>query len=96
MKAHFLTTVKLLFMSTATNIYKTSDKVQKELQKLWLLSRFRGVRQDIFNLNRTILTLYLSYFNRKSPIKLEVPSYIIKNKRLANSFKEMVCFHAKR
>ena len=72
------------------------EAVQKELHKLWLLSRFRGVRQDIFNLNRTILTLYLSYFNRKSPIKLEVPSYIIKNKRLANSFKEMVCFHAKR
>lgn len=72
------------------------EAVQKELQKLWRLSRFRGVRQDIFNLNRTILTLYLSYFNRKSAIKLEVPSYIIKNKRLANSFKEMVCFHAKR
>ena len=72
------------------------EAVQKELHKLWLLSRFRGVRQDIFNLNRTILTLYLSYFNRKSPIKLEVPSYIIKNKRLAKSFKEMVCFHAKR
>lgn len=70
------------------------EAVQRELDRLWRLSAFRGVRLDIFNLNRSILTLYLSYFNRKSPIRLEVPSYVIKNKKTVNQLKEMLAFHA--
>lgn len=68
------------------------EAVQRELDRLWRLSPFRGVRQDIFKINRSILTLYLSYFNRKSPIPLQVPSYVIKNKRLVNQLKEMLAF----
>lgn len=70
------------------------EAVQRELDRLWRLSAFRGVRLDIFNLNRSILPLYLSYFNRKSPIRLEVPSYVIKNKKTVNQLKEMLAFHA--
>ena len=69
--------------------------VKKELQKLWGLCGFRGVRQCIFELKRRVPNLYFSYFNRKSPIELIVPFYKIKSKRLVSNLNEALMFHKK-
>ena len=69
------------------------EAVKKELQKMWGLCGFRGVRQCIFDLNRNVPKWYISYFNRKSPIELIVPPYKIKSKRLVSSFNEALMFH---
>src|SRR5690606_5600867 len=69
------------------------EAVKKELQKLWGLCGFRGVRQCIFDLNRNVPKWYISYFNRKSPIELIVPFYKIKSKRLVSNFNEALKFH---
>lgn len=69
------------------------EAVKKELQKFWNLCGFRGVRQCIFEINRNVPRLYISYFNRKLPIELVVPLYKIKSKRLVSSFNEALMFH---
>ena len=74
---------------------RQDDAVKKELQKLWNLCGFRGVRQCIFELNRRVPNWYFSYFNRKSPIELIVPFYKIKSKRLVSSLNEALMFHKK-
>ena len=60
-----------------------------ELQTIWRLAGFRGVREDIFNYNKGVSALYFRNFNRKSKIELVIPSYQRKQKHLANSFTEM-------
>lgn len=69
-----------------------NEAVKKELQQLWGLCGFRGVRKNIFEVNRNVLALYFSYFNRKSPIQLELPSYKVKSKRLAATFDDVLIF----
>ena len=69
--------------------------ISNELDKMWKLAAFRGVRQDIFKFNKLVMPLYPRYFNRKYTIDLKVPAYKIKAKRLVGSFSEMVQFQVK-
>lgn len=80
--------------NNSKNHAKQDEAVQKELQKIYHLCGFRGVRQDIFSINQNISKLYFSYFNRKSSVKLGTASYLAKKKRLVSSFKEAIHFHS--
>lgn len=64
-----------------------------ELQILWNMAGFRGVRDDIFKVNRSLFALSHKYLNRPLDIDLQVPRYTMKKRRLAQNFEEMEGFH---
>lgn len=75
------------------NPHLQDQMILGELNQIWRLAGFRGVRQDIFNLNKKVMTLYPRYFNRTYAVRLEVPRYTIKVKRTVKDFTTMVDFH---
>ena len=72
---------------------KQDIKILRELEKLWGMSGFRAVRDDIFKINRKLHGLSFKYLNRKSTIELKVPSYTRKSCRTVHSLSEMRVFY---
>lgn len=60
---------------------KQDARILKEIEILWAMSGFRGVRDDIFTINSKLRGLTFKYLNRKSTIELKVPMYQRKTKR---------------
>lgn len=63
-----------------------------ELNILWAMAGFRGVRDDIFKINQKLFGLSHRYLNKPLELELLIPRYTIKQKRLAATFDEMVSF----
>lgn len=68
--------------------------IQVELEILQRMAGFRGVRDDIFKLQRPVLGWYRRYLNRSCPLELKIPRYVMKRSRLCKTFNEMIEFHA--
>ena len=75
---------------------KQDDKILKEMEILWGMSGFRGVRDDIFKINSKLRGLTFKYLNRRSTIELKVPAYTVKSKRSVHNFNEMVSYHERK
>lgn len=69
------------------------SSIQFELDILQSMAGFRGVRDDIFNLQRPVLGWYRRYLNRPCPLELKIPRYVMKRSRLCKNFDEMSEFH---
>ncbi|MGX5700904.1 hypothetical protein ACWKWF_15205 [Acinetobacter kookii] len=65
----------------------------KELNILWSMAGFRGVRNDIFKLNRSLYPLSHKYRDKPLDLEPQVPRYTIKSKRLVNNLEAMLVFH---
>lgn len=65
----------------------------KELDILWSMAGFRGVRNDIFKINRTLYTLSHTYRDKPLDLIPQIPRYTIKSKRLVKSLDAMMTFH---
>lgn len=79
------------------NAQKSADKKLKikELDVLWSMSGYRGVREDIFKMNHKLFALSFKYLNRPLGFELKVPNYVGKQARLTKSYNDMVEFHQK-
>lgn len=64
--------------------------VLAELQTMWRLVGFRGVREDVFKYNKSISGIYLKNFNRKFKMDFMIPSYERKQKHVVQDFAEML------
>lgn len=60
---------------------KQDARILREIEILWAMAGFRGVRSDIFSINSKLRGLTFKYLNRASTIELKVPIYQIKTKR---------------
>lgn len=69
---------------------KQDMKLTQEMAKLWGMCGFRGVRDDVFNINRKLYALSFKYLNRKNSIDLQVPPYTRKQKRTVHNLEEML------
>lgn len=69
--------------------------IQRELNILQRMAGFRGVRDDIFQLQRPVLGWYRRYLNRPCPLELKIPRYVMKRSRLCRSLSEIYEFHQK-
>ena len=78
------------------NAQKNKGKLNtKPLEILWSMSGFRGVRDDIFKINKRLFALSFKYLNRSLEIEPKVPLYPRKIARLTHDFEEMINFHSK-
>lgn len=78
------------------NAQKNKGKMNtKPLEILWAMSGFRGVRDDIFKINKRLFALSFKYLNRSLEIEPKVPLYPRKIARLTHDFEEMINFHSK-
>lgn len=78
------------------NAQKNKGKIDtKSLDILWAMSGFRGVRDDIFKINKRLFALSFKYLNRSLEIEPKVPLYPRKIARLTHNFQEMINFHSK-
>lgn len=68
------------------------NQIEKEYLLLRQMTGFRGVRKDIFEINRKTLSMSFTYLNQRNEFELKVPAYIKKSKRLVRSFNEMISF----
>lgn len=75
---------------------KQDAKILKEMEILWGMSGFRGVRRDIFKINTKLRGLTFKYLNRRNMIELKVPIYTIKSKRLVRNLDDMRQFHIRK
>lgn len=75
---------------------KQDAKILKEMEILWGMSGFRGVRRDIFKINSKLRGLTFKYLNRRNMIELKVPIYTIKSKRLVRNLDDMRQFHIRK
>ena len=71
---------------------KQNSFIQSELDILQKMAGFRGVRDDVFKLQRPVLGLYRRYLNRPCPLELKIPRYVMKRSRLCKTFDEMIEF----
>lgn len=71
---------------------KQDSFIQSELDILQRMAGFRGVRDDVFKLQRPVLGLYRRYLNRPCPLELKIPRYVMKRSRLCKTFDEMIGF----
>ena len=71
---------------------KQDSFIQSELDILQRMAGFRGVRDDVFKLQRPILGLYRRYLNRPCQLELKIPRYVMKRSRLCKTFDEMIGF----
>lgn len=71
---------------------KQNSFIQSELDILQKMAGFRGVRDDVFKLQRPVLGLYRRYLNRPCPLELKIPRYVMKRSRLCKTFDEMIGF----
>ena len=71
---------------------KQDSFIQSELDILQKMAGFRGVRDDVFKLQRPVLGLYRRYLNRPCPLELKIPRYVMKRSRLCKTFDEMIRF----
>lgn len=69
------------------------SSIQFELDILQSMAGFRGVRDDIFQMQRPVLGWYRRYLNRSCPLELKIPRYVMKRSRLCKTFNEMIEFH---
>ena len=69
------------------------SSIQSELDILQSMAGFRGVRDDIFQMQRPVLGWYRRYLNRSCPLELKIPRYVMKRSRLCKTFNEMIEFH---
>lgn len=65
----------------------------KELDILWSMAGFRGVRNDIFKINRSLYPLSHKYRDKPLDLVPQIPRYTIKSKRLVNNLDAMMTFH---
>ena len=71
---------------------KQDSFIKAELDILQRMAGFRGVRDDVFKLQRPVLGLYRRYLNRPCPLELKIPRYVMKRSRLCKTFDEMIGF----
>lgn len=74
---------------------KQDKKILKEMEILWSMSGFRGVRGDVFKINSKLRGLTFKYLNRRSTIELKVPTYTVKSRRSVQNLEEMVSYERK-
>lgn len=75
------------------DIQEQDSLIQRELDILQRMAGFRGVRDDIFQMQRPVLGWYRRYLNRSCPLELKIPRYVMKRSRLCKTFNEMIEFH---
>ncbi|HEO1828337.1 hypothetical protein [Acinetobacter baumannii] len=75
---------------------KLKQALAKETDFLSKLAGFRGVRKQVFELNKTMFSLSHKFLDLPLSdvgVELRIPPYIWKQKRLVSSFEEMKEFH---